>query len=221
MMRAIWIAATLVSAVAFAQTDQAPSDPGTRDAARDARRQECRRQARQAGDPDERRHIIRQCRQELFGDGEGTGRAAHAAPVAPPHGGTDMTAGRIAIPAPVASPTGSAATAYVPAMPEPGPGVADTDDAGGMQDPGGSYAGAQQYDNSADENPGANYVPGYGYGPGYGPGYSPGVLAPAGGGGRGQRLDRLEQRLDEIEALLRQILANQQRLLGPGAAPTP
>ena len=104
-------------------------------------------------------------------------------------------------------------------MPGPGPGVAD--DAGGMQDPGGGYAGAQQYDNSADENPGANYVPGYGYGPGYGPGYSPGVLPPAGGGGRGQRLDRLEQRLDEIEALLRQVLANQQRLLGPDAAPTP
>lgn len=38
---------------------------------------------------------------------------------------------------------------------------------------------------------------------------------------RGQRLDRLEQRLDEIEALLRQVLANQQRLLGPDAAPTP
>ena len=105
-------------------------------------------------------------------------------------------------------------------MPGPAPSVAD--DASGMQGPGGGYAGAQQYDNGTDENQGANYIPGYGYGPGYGPRYSPGVLPPVGGGGgRGQRLDRLEQRLDEIEALLRQVLANQQRLLGPDAAPTP
>ncbi len=161
-------------------------------------RRECRRRARQTDDPQERRRIIRQCRQELLGEA-----TTLPAPMpATPAPGPVEPAG--AVPVNTAA-FGGGQPRALPVQAGGWENAGATDDEWrDAPDDTGDFAGQpDDLDDFAWRGGGGGSPP-------------PAAAWRNGNAGslnRGQRIQRLEQRLDVMEDLLRQILANQQQLL--------